>query len=383
LNKQFSKKTSATLLSRDHFRPLRILVFLSHPAQFLFFKNAVNILRDKGHMIFILIKTKDVLSELLDEGGWDYYNILPKERGKSRLSILWSLLQRDIKIVRFAAKNKVDLLMGSDASLAHAGKLLAIPCITTLEDDYRVIRNLARLTYPFTSCILAPEVCDIGKWNKKKTGYPGYMKLAYLYPHWFKPDPFKAGVSTLTPYFLIRLSGLSAHHDKGISGISTELLDKIIERLLKLGTVFISSEKAIPEKYNALKLNISVSDIHHCLGFATLLICDSQSMVMEAAMLGTPSVRISSFAGRISVLEELEHRYGLTFGFQPEAIEEIFQKIENLLSWPKLRQDFQIRMKKMLSEKIDVTSFLVWFIENYPDSKQIMRENPRYADRFR
>jgi hypothetical protein len=37
----------------------------------------------------------------------------------------------------------------------------------------------------------------------------------------------------------------------------------------------------------------------------------------------------------------------------------------------------------MLSEKIDVTAFLVWFIENYPESVTVMRQNPDYQYNFR
>lgn len=32
----------------------------------------------------------------------------------------------------------------------------------------------------------------------------------------------------------------------------------------------------------------------------------------------------------------------------------------------------------MLADKIDVTAFLVWFIENWPESFKIMKENPDY-----
>jgi len=37
----------------------------------------------------------------------------------------------------------------------------------------------------------------------------------------------------------------------------------------------------------------------------------------------------------------------------------------------------------MLSEKIDVTAFMVWFVENYPESAKIMKENPGYQYRFK
>lgn len=362
---------------------MRILIYLSHPAQFHFYRNAVNILREKGHHIILLAKTKDVLTDLLNREGWEYYNVLPRGRGKSRLSVIMSLLKRDIILTWFAAKHKVNLLAGSDASLAHAARLLGKQCITTLEDDFDVIRNLANLTYPYTSTILVPDAPDVGKWKSKKVGYPGYMKLAYLHPRRFMPDPKKAGVNTTSPYFLIRLSALSAHHDYGIKGISFDLLDEIIDILVVNGNLYISSEHILPDKYRQYTLEIPAYNIHHCLAFTRLLICDSQSMTVEAAMLGVPSVRISDFSSRISVLEELENKYLLTFGFKPHAEKEILEKIKYLVQTPGIQCDFQKRRMEMLKDKIDVTSFLVWFIENYPESKRIMQENQQYAERFR
>jgi hypothetical protein len=36
----------------------------------------------------------------------------------------------------------------------------------------------------------------------------------------------------------------------------------------------------------------------------------------------------------------------------------------------------------MLSEKIDVTAFLVWFVQHWPESFSIMKQNPDYQNRF-
>ena len=38
---------------------------------------------------------------------------------------------------------------------------------------------------------------------------------------------------------------------------------------------------------------------------------------------------------------------------------------------------------RMLAEKIDLAKFLVWFIEDYPESRKIMSENPDYQFNFR
>lgn len=362
---------------------MRILLLFSHPAQFHFYKNPVIRLREKGYTIFILIKTKDILSELLHEQGWDYFNILPQERGRSKISILRSLVSRDISIYRFARKNKIQLLAGSDASLAHVGRLLGLPVITTLEDDYEVITRLAQLTYPFSTHILVPEICNVGKWTNKKIGYSGYMKLSYLHPNVFTPTKSLLHISPEQPYSMIRLSGLGAYHDFGEKGITLEFLDKIILKLEAHGKVYISSENVLPPRYDSYTLKIPVSAIHHYLYYAQMLICDSQSMAVEAAMLGTSSIRMSSFSGRISVLEELEHKYHLTFGIKPGNENLLLQKMDELFALNDIKAIFRQRRELMLADKIDISAFLVWFIDNYPSSVKTLCENPDFQHSFK
>jgi hypothetical protein len=61
----------------------------------------------------------------------------------------------------------------------------------------------------------------------------------------------------------------------------------------------------------------------------------------------------------------------------------MFQKIDALMSMPDLKQKWEVRRQKMLSEKIDYSCFLAWFIENYPKSKKIMQDTPEYQFRFK
>ena len=35
------------------------------------------------------------------------------------------------------------------------------------------------------------------------------------------------------------------------------------------------------------------------------------------------------------------------------------------------------------SDEIDVTAFMVWFVENYPKSVQVMKNNPDYQYKFK
>jgi uncharacterized protein len=365
---------------------MKFLFYFGHPAQYLFSRETIKrLMTNDEHQIIILIKTKDVLENLLKNDGLAYLNVLPHERGKSKFLIALSLLKRNLKIFPILIKYRPDLLVGTDASIAQLGWLLNINRITITEDDYDVIKSLGDLTYPFTQTILCPQVCDVGKWVEKKTGYNGYMKLGYLHPKVFTGDPLiQSKYKFSEKYIIIRLAKLTAHHDFGTKGINAKLLDDLIFIIEQNGfQVLLSFEGEEGIKYQKYLLKISASDMHNVLANASILICDSQSMSVEASMLGVPSLRYSSFSGRISVLEELEHKYHLTYGIPAGNEKLLISKLEELLSLNNLYEDFQLRRFKMLQDKINVTDFLVWFIENYPESKKIMKENPNFENNFK
>lgn len=364
---------------------MNILIYLGHPAQYHFVKNTVLGLLADGHHVKVLIKTKDILEELLKEDGWDYENIQSTYRKNSKISILLAAFSRTRQVLKIAKSFKAALLVGSDSSIAQAAWLLNKPAITILEDDYAVIKNLAKLTYPFTSSILVPDCCDVGRWNNKKVPYYGYMKLAYLHPSRFIPTETvvrEYGINS--PYVLIRLSRLSAHHDAGIGGLDIGLVKKVIEKSEASGyNVYISSEGDIPNKLVNYRLKINLTDMHHVLAYASVLISDSQSMSVESAMLGVPSIRFSDFSGRISVLEELESKYGLTIGVKTNNPDRLISVLSEWLAPPDIKESFRQKRQKMLEDKIDVTAFFTWFLENYPESRKIMKDSPDYQLRFK
>lgn len=365
---------------------MKYLFYFGHPAQYLFLRETIRRLLVSGeHQITILIKTKDVLEELIKQDGFTYTNILAKERGVSKLAVVLSFLNRLRLLIPVIVRKKPDLLIGTDATIAQLGKVFGINRITIVEDDYDVIRHLASITYPATQTILCPQVCQVDSWTTKKVGYDGYMKLGYLHPSVFTPDPsIRQKYGLPDRYVLIRLARLTAHHDFGIRGIDPLLLQRVIDTIETTGIkVKITSEARIDYEFVHHLLLINPSDMHHVLSQATLLLSDSQSMSVEAAMLGVPSIRYSDLVGRISVLEELEHTYRLTYGVAAGDHERLVAKITELLQLTDLKKDFQARRQRMLDDKIDVTAFLVWFLESYPASRNTMKTNPIYQYRFK
>lgn len=346
----------------------KILIYISHPAQFHFYKNVIPVLKQNGNEVLILIKTKDVLEDLVRNEGFVYQNIQLSERKKKHLSIFFALCLRSLKILFISFKFKPDLLVGTDASVSIAGRILFKPSLTILEDDYDVIRNLANIAYPLTTAIVVPRVCDVGKWNSKKIPFDGYMKLAYLSPNYFEPDlNILQKYKIEGRYALIRISDLKAHHDFGISGLNEELIVNIVNMIEDSGikVLFSTESKREHPLISERIIKIKPCDLHHILNFAGFLVSDSQSMSVEAAILGVPSIRINDLVGRISVLEELENKYELTYGFKSSDESSIYNQLEQFLS-ADFKSVFQARRQKMLAEKVDVTAFIVRLLQSFP-----------------
>ena len=362
----------------------RIAIFLGHPAQFHMFKYVTAYLEQQGIEVDYLVKRKDILEELVRNSGRNYYIVRKKERSsKGKLRLILALLGMELKVIVYIIRRRPSLLVGTYAPvISHlTGTRMIICC----EDDTAVVPRFAKTSYPYADAILSPMYCDGGKWDLKMTKYYGFQKLAYLHPNWFTPDSTILSKYNLPERFvLIRLARLSAHHDAGIKGLNLDLVQNMISTAKQYGyNVYITSEANLDPSLQPYKLDIDYQDIHHILAFAGLLVSDSQSMSVEASMLGVPSVRFSDFAGRISVLEVLEQKYQLTFGVPTDNPEQLLEKVNSLLSDTTLDETFHKNREKMLNDHIDVTAFFSWFIENYPESRKTMKENPDYQWRFR
>ena len=349
---------------------MKYLFHLGHPAHFHLFKNVITSLKEKGNIVFILIKKKDVLEDLLIESGFEFQNILPDGRKDSFLSIGLGLLKQDWSVLKFCRKHKPDLLIGSSTAIAHVGKLLKIPSMVLGEDDTAIVPIFAKLTYPFATTIMSPRICNNGKWDKQSIKYEGYHELAYLHPNNFQPDKSIAEsyVDTSRPYFLVRFAKLDAHHDVGISGINDKIALQLIQLLEKSGKVYITSERKFNNELEPYRLNIKPIDIHHVMAYACLYIGDSQTMAAEAGVLGIPFIRFNDFVGKIGYLNELEDTYKLGFGIKSKEEALLFETINQFLEQKNTKEEWHSKKKVMLSDKIDVAKFITEFIENYPES---------------
>ena len=331
---------------------MNVLIDIVHPAHVHLLRNTYFELCSRGHNVFVTVKDIPVVKQLLSNYGISYINLGAKPDGLFKKKL--EQLKYNWIIHGLVWKCKIDIGIGSSVTLAH----------------------VSRISSPNVMC----RSCG------KTLYYSGYHELAYLHPNRFTPDASilnEVGVKSGEPYFILRFNAFKAHHDVGVEGLSIDKKRKLIDILSKKGKVFITTERNIDDEFKPYQLKVAPEKVHSLMYYATMLVGDSQTMTSEAAVLGTPAIRSNTFVGRISYLEEEEKKYGLTYGFLPSQADEMFAKIEELLSIPNLKEEWRKRRLKMLADKIDVTAFFTWFIENYPHSAQIMKENPDYQYRFK
>jgi predicted glycosyltransferase len=183
--------------------------------------------------------------------------------------------------------------------------------------------------------------------------------------------------------FFIRFAKLTAWHDENKKGITDKLALQIVKLLEPYGKIHLSSERELSPELEPYRVKVKASDILDVLYYADLYLGDSQTMTAEAAVLGTPSLRFNDFVGKLGYLEELEHKYQLTYGIPTDQPEKLLEKLKELVSIPQLKATWEKRRNSMLEQTIDPTRFMVWFFENYPESARTMINDKEYINRFR
>jgi uncharacterized protein len=341
---------------------VKVLFDIVHPAHVHFFKHMIRGLEQRGHQTRIVARDKDVTNALLDRLGFAYETVgRPK---KSLFGMAGELLRRDLALAKVARSFGADMIVTRNPAGAQAGRLLGIPSVFDTDDGKAAGVHFWSAA-PFAHVITTPD-CSDEDYGHRHVKYPGYKQTAYLHPNHFTPDRSvleALGVSSGERYFIVRFVAMGASHDVGEGGLSVETKRALIDKLRARGRVFVSSESALPEDLQPLKFSLPPDRLHDALAFADLLVGDSQTMMAEAAVLGTPSLRVSSWTGRLAYLTELEQRYGLTFAYTPDRAAELMAHVDRWLAEPSLRQTLSSSHRQLLSDKVDMAEWFVRFLE--------------------
>lgn len=354
---------------------MKILIDIGHPAHVHYFKNFIKIMEQKGHVFFIIAKNRNITYELLE-----HYEIPYVKRRDYPSSLIGKLLNipiTDLFVIKHARKFEPNIMMGfSGTHIAHAGKVLNIPSIVIDDTEHATLAHWSYM--PFASVILTPK-CFYKDLGHKQIYFDSYTELFYLHSKYFEPNAVVLELLNLKKneeFAIVRFVAWNASHDVNEDGLSNENKIDLINYLSSKMKVFISSEGEMPTKLQKYQFNIPSEYMHDALYYAKLYVGEGGTTASEAAVIGTPAIYMNNLSmGYITD----EKNAGLLY--QTNDLYETIRHIDTIISIGK--DGFEQKTDNLLKNKINPTEFLIWFVENYPESSKIMKDNPDYQYRFK
>lgn len=355
---------------------MKILIDIGHPAHVHYFRNFIKIMENNGHEFLITARDKEVVFNLLD-----HYNIRYINRGKGGNSLFKKLiyiLKADFILLRSALNFKPDIFLSFGSPYAaHVAFITGKHHVAFDDTDHAPLEHA--MYVPFTKCIITPNAY-LKDFKTKHIRLNSYMELCSTHKDYFVPDKSILNELNLKQgekYVIIRLVSWNASHDINLKGLSNDGLKKIIELIESKFKILISSEGKLPNNLEKYHFYLEPYKMHQALYFSELVIGESLTMCVEAITLGTPALAITTAKAGVT-FEQVNS--GLLKKFESEA--PLIKELENFLITGKYKENFNAKAKELLSRKTNITKFMVWFIQNYPQSKIKMQIDPNHQDNF-
>jgi hypothetical protein len=340
---------------------------MNTPAQVHLFKNLIAESKKRGHEVLAMARHYGDTLNLVAELGLDAI-VFSDGHGSKLAKIARSPLHLS-RMCGILKDYRPDIIVGLGVDSAMASKVVRKSGILFNDSEPTPFQLL--MMSATADAIITPS-CFRNDLGRNHIRVNTYKELAYLHPNHFTPDESvldELGLYKGERYAILRFNGFRAVHDIGISGFSLDYKRRLAEAMSQRMKVFISSETELPADLQKYVPNLPKARIHDLVAYATLVVADTQTIVTEAAVLGTPAVRYNGFVGANDMgnFIELEKRYGLVFSLnEPESA---LSKALELCAITDLKSIWMRKRKSLLEEKIDLTEYLMRFIEEYPTSK--------------
>lgn len=360
----------------------RVLIEIGHPNDVHQFKYLYSGLIKRGCDVLFLVKSKDIVIELMEAYGLPYRVFAKTPSGF--ISKVLTLPLFDFRYFLFARKFKPDIILSRNSPhSAHYAFLKGIPHFGFADTENSGFAD--RLAIPFIKFFFT-STSFRKSFSRHHFRYPGYIETWYLHPNRFKPNPEvlkMLGVNEGETFFILRFVSWQAHHDMGLTGLSDDFKGKLVRALLEHGKVFISSEKPLPSELEQYRFSLPPQFMHDALFYASLFYGESATMASECAMMGTPAFFIDPVGrGYTAHQEEL---YGLVrnFGIDDESVESSLRLLKETLKLSLQKGFKNSRIDKLKEDIIDPVSFFCWLIIDYPSSIESLKANPEIIYTFK
>ena len=337
---------------------MRVLFFVNTPAHAHLYRNAVSRLAQAGHNPLVLARDYGCTVDILE------YHNLPHDVygycGTSKGSLLARLPAHYARAMRRARRFDPDLIFGMGGYAAHTGAVVGAPVVLLIDSEATSLDH--SVSTPFARAVITPDTFR-ERLCADHYVFSSFKECAYLHPEEYDPDPSirdELDLEADEPYVIVRLNAFGSHHDVGKEGLTPDRRRRLIDELASEATILVSDEggdfdfDTVP----ARPFDLHPARIHDALAEASLLVADTQTMVTEAALLGTPAIRSNSFVGESDMgnFLELEDR-GLIYN--ESEFEAVLERATGLLQDDGVAETWAQRREAYLETKANLTKVIL------------------------
>lgn len=357
---------------------MKIFIDINHPAHVHYFRNFIKIMEGKGHEFIITNRDSKMINYLLD-----YYkipHIIRNSRSKhnGKLGGALTLLAILKTVLKESLRHKPDMYVGfANAPSAILARVLGKPCILLDDTEHNGVNH--KLYLPFTSVVLTPFYFNKNL-GKKQVYFNAFVEQLYLHSNVFDVDERNISQAGFTQgsYALVRYIAYDAHHDVNVKPVDIEDKINLLEDINRQIEPILSVEEGIKGDYpNKYMSSFKAETIHDIEVGAQFILSEGGTMATECFLLGTPYIVINPLRSGASDYQTSMFK---DVAIQTTNLNAIRDRIQTYI---RLKIDKKLHRKNIEESTIDPTKLLVWFVENYPDSKQKLRNNPDYQNNFK
>lgn len=362
---------------------MKIHIDINHPAHVHYFKNFIKIMEKKGHSFVVTNRDSKIINQLLDAYGIEHIIRNRRPKDKSKINRILYLIRTIIFCWWVELKYKADF------SLSFASSMCAIACWlqgkpSILLDDTEFNHTNRNLYLKFCSVVITPFYYLL-KLGDKQIFMNAYIEQLYLHSKNFVENESVLELYGLEKgkYILFRYIAYDAWHDKDAQPISMKDRKELVRRLAEKYKVCVSLESGVNDPFfDKFLLKIKPEHMHDIIKNCAFMVPEGITMASEAAMFGVPYMYINPFRNIGYILKQVEE-YSDYF-YMSNKIDEVNKIIDGKLVGFIDNNERRSEIRRDIESKtINPTDFLVWFVENYPESAKIMKNNPDYQYNFR
>ena len=360
---------------------MKILIDINHPAHVHYFRNFIKQMEAKGHLFCVINRDSKMINQLLDYYGIEHTirNKRPKKKGTVASSM--NLLRMIIWCIRKSISFHPDMYMGfANVPCSITSCLFRKPCI--LLDDTEFNKMNHSIYMLFCSTVLTPfyfqRRLDDGK---KQIYFNAFIEQLFLHSKYFKNNTKILEDLGLIrgEYVVIRFSAYNAHHDMMANPLSEDFKKRIVSKIAQKYKVVISLEQESDDPfYHPYLAKFSPEKMHDIEANAKFLVTEGITMASESFILGVPYLLINPL--KCGYIDYQVGKYPNLFYYSTKE-EDINECIDRFLTTP--FNDITGLREKIEESTINPTDFLIWFVENYPSSKERVKDNPDCQYYFR